>query len=149
MSIQLSNENKVSILVDLMKENRKQVEWVKNLDFKILYYTLAFWVAIVAWLSTKPPATTPKCVLSGAVILISILATGLFIRNHARHADLNTEFIRMASSLHLTTGNEYGLYVIYPKRNGSDWAFHLGRGLYFLFIIIGATFTTLFIWTLP
>jgi hypothetical protein len=54
VAMEINKERKVDILLKLLEENRKQVEWLKNLDHKIVYYTVLLFIVGIAWLASRP-----------------------------------------------------------------------------------------------
>jgi hypothetical protein len=47
------------------------VEWVKNLDFKIVYYCLGFFIASIGWFSANPPQRSQLTFLVLAFVLLT------------------------------------------------------------------------------
>ena len=144
--MEINREWKVDILLKLLEENRKQTEWVKNLDHKIVYYTVLLFIVGIAWLASKPYPTPQYCSLLISIIGIVVFDILFLIRNHYRHIELDNEIRRISKALLLNKENEYNSEAIYPLHDGQDFAFHAGRFLYIILIIFSAFMTWLFIY---
>jgi hypothetical protein len=145
MPVKLTDEKKIDILLKLFEENRKQVEWLKDLDFKIVYYTLAIYLAMVAWFSANHPKDSYIPFLVVAIILVASTAVLFLARNHIRHTGLNAELGRTMEALGLMSANEYAEKPLFSSSSGKDWAFHLGRVLYGVAVIATALLTYIFL----
>ncbi len=140
-----SEDKKVDVLLKLMEENKKQIEWVKNLDYNIVYYTVLLFFAIIAWTASKPSfITLPNWFFILAVVTFTILALSFLYRNHYRHSRLNKEYENLKDALSLTKKDVYNSEPICIV--GDDWAFIFGRILYAILIILGATFTIILLY---
>ena len=142
--MKLDDQKKADVLLKILEENRKQTEWVKNLDYKIVYYTVLFFLAGIAWLGSKPASAPPKWLFDLAIGVVSLLAIIFLLRNHMRHGGLNQEYFRIVEALLLNKENEYGSQPLYQARRDPDWAFHAGRGIYAILIILSAIVTPRF-----
>lgn len=142
--MKLNDEKKSDILLKLLEENGKSVEWLKELDFKISYYTLALFLALIAWLASNVPNEDDKWVFYVIVALTATLSVVFLIRNHSRHATLNFELDRVHTALLLKAAGEYAPDVLVDTVK-NDWEFHLGRILYGLFILAAAVVTCIFL----
>src|SRR5438132_554514 len=91
----LSIDKKADILLQLHLENRKQAEWVKELDFKVVYSTLGVFIGAIFWLGSKPATATQRPIVAVALGLVAGLALIFLARNHARHISLNHERARV------------------------------------------------------
>lgn len=145
MAIDLRSDKKIEVLLHLLDENRKQVIWVKNLDFKMAYYSLGFFVAATAWFSANPPQSEQIRLLQVFVAVSALLSWSFLWRNHSRHDGLNREFNVILDALRLTEANVYAEKPICPIQTRVDWRFHFGRGLYALFVGVGAVATCAFL----
>lgn len=143
--MKLNDKDKVEVLLKLLEENRKQVEWVKELDYRVVYYTIFALLAGLAWLAAQQRSASLRMLFNGAVIVVSLLAVIFLIRNHRRHAGLNKEFKRVVKALRLNKESEYTDEAIYPLREGHDWPFHAGRALYGVLIIVVAILAMFFL----
>lgn len=133
----LNSKNKVDVLLKLIEENRKQAEWVKNLDYKIVYYTVILLGLVIVWITNNPKIELLKEFFFLTIIMFGILSIIFLLRNHIRHSGLNKEYGKIIRALLLTQSNVYHQEPIYnSKKRGIDWMFHLGRSLYILFIVI-------------
>lgn len=151
--MELDNDRKVDVLLELLKEKRRQVQWLKDLDFKIAYFTVSLLVAIMAWLGTAEQVKVPDCVLRVSVLSVSILALGFFLRNHSRHKGIRVENDNICQALLLMKVGEYDEQPILRKRSKRwwhDWPFWFGRLLYATVIAAAALSAWLSIsYTLP
>lgn len=118
---------------------------MKDLDFKIAYQTLFLYAAIVAFATTNAISyPSVRCVLFVTVMLISFGATVFLIRNHGRHLGLINEDSKLREALHLNDNGEYGVLISELKK--PDFYFHLGRILYVIFVMAGATLVSSLVW---
>ena len=141
-----TDDKKADVLLQLLDHNRKQAEWVKNLDFKVVYYCLGFFVASIGWFSANPPQQSQLPLLISSVVLMTLLSLLFLLRNHARHHALNAEFSSILSALNLMEPNHYGDQAVCKMWDTKvPWAFHFGRGLYSYFIICGAALAIAFV----
>ncbi len=144
--MEINKERKVDILLKLLEENRKQVGWLKNLDHKIVYYTVLLFIVGIAWLASRPYTTPQYCSLLISIIGIVVFDILFLIRNHHRHTELIYENRRISKALLLDKKNEYNSEAIYPLHDGQDFAFHIGRFLYIILIIFSAVMTWSFMY---
>ena len=137
MALSLEDSEKIDVLLKLLEENKKHVEWLKNLDYKIMYRTILLFCAIGAWWGSKPDLLPPpsECLLISLTWVITVLALGFLLRNHLRHAGLNNEFKRICAALSLDKKKIYGEEAIVDLANG--FSFHFGRILYGVIILAG------------
>lgn len=141
-----SDDKKADILLQLLDQNRKQTEWVKNLDMKIVYYCLGFFVVCIGWFSAHPPQSGQVPLLVSSFVLLAFLSILFLVRNHSRHHGLNTEFNNILEALNLMEPNHYSLDPVFKKwETKNSWAFHFGRGLYSFFILCGAVLAIAFV----
>lgn len=135
--MEIESTKKIDILLKLLEENRKSAEWLKDLDLKIARYSLALYLAAIAWLTAHPP--TKKWPWYSADIIIAVLGSAFLFRNSSRHQGFNEELGRIRTALGL---EQEGVY--HPKAIGhakpTDIAFYVGRVLYWLYVIAGALF---------
>lgn len=140
----LTDEKKTDVLLHFIDQNRKQAEWVKNLDFRIVYYCLGGFVALIGWFLATPPQRSQFPFLVSAIVFLTMLSLLFLLRNHSRHHSLNVEFRNILAALRLTEPNYYGTKPICEQPN-SKMVFHFGRGIYSAFIVCGAILTISFI----
>lgn len=143
--IDLSDDKKVEVLLKLIEENRKSAEWVKNFDFKVAYYPLLLYVALIVWSASNPLDVEQKVVLIVAVLLVMAISILFLNRNHTRHWTINEEFGRVRRALKLTTSDEYGEEPV-ADDIVVDKEFHKGRRLYKVIILGAAIFACFLIW---
>ena len=87
----IDDSQRIQILLKLVEQNAKAVEWVKELDFKIAYQTLFLYAAIVAFAATGTRSNPVRCVLFATVLVVAFAATLFLVRNHCRHLALIEE----------------------------------------------------------
>lgn len=47
MSIDLKDRDKMDVLLKILELNENHVEWIKDMDYKVTYYTFVFLIALV------------------------------------------------------------------------------------------------------
>ena len=132
--MKLDDQRKIEVLLKLLEENQKQVEWLKELDFRITYYTVVAMLAGIVWSASN--SSIPAWLLVWVVIIMSLLTLLFLSRNHLRHMELNREYRRITKALLLTQKGEYAEEAIYILRKREDWIFHAGRTLYALAVVL-------------
>jgi hypothetical protein len=135
----IDSKTKVDVLLKLLEQNRKSVDWLKDFDFKIAYYSLALYLAAIAWLTGHPPKPEEKWVWYSADAIVAILGSVFLVRNSARHKGFNQELNRIWTGLRLTEPKFYsesGEAIC--NAPAIDFAFYLGRALYVLYVVASA-----------
>lgn len=146
MVLKLTDKTKSEVLVKMLEETEKQIIWLKNLDYKVMYYTFLFILVLSAWVATSPSTIPPKLLLVLALLIMPIISIVFLIKNHLRHSKLRDQYGRIAKALKLNT-EEYG-EIIYPDLEKHDLIFHLGRMLYIFLLIAGTSLAGYFVWNL-
>jgi hypothetical protein len=127
---------KVNTLHKLLEEYGNQIQWVKDLDFKIIYYTLGLFVAVIAWFSTNPPQKELFPFLKSVIYFLGIWSIVFLIRNHFRHSKILDKLHNIHEALLLNKPGEYYSSAIESSTSIKDLSFHMGRILYIFGIII-------------
>jgi len=124
------------------------VDWVKELDFKVVYQTLFLYAAIVAFVSTKHGVSSDvRCILFTVTILVGLIASGFLVRNHLRHCTLLRDDERIKQLLQLMDKGIYGTEAVFKKRETTtDAAFLLGRPLYLIAVLLGMALVGALVW---
>ena len=148
MCIELGHRDKIDVLLKVLELNAAHVEWIKNMDYKVTYYTLVFVIAVVVWIAASPVQLPPLFVIVSSLIGVCGLAILLLAKNHWRHKELNEEFRRIVHALKLNQANSYSTQQIVTLRQ-SDLPFHLGRSLYMALIIVSGLLAGLFAVQVP
>lgn len=143
--MQIDDQNKIQVLLRLLEQNAKSIEWVKEFDFKIAYQTLFLYAAIVAFAATKDTSSQVRCLLFVTVLFVALGAVTFLLRNHGRHLGLVKEDAQIRKALLLTESKIYHDEPIFQV-TGPDFFFHLGRILYVLFVMVGATLVGSLVW---
>src|SRR5262245_55423930 len=133
MPLNISDETKVNILLKHIEINRKEVEWLKDLDFKTINYTVTVYVGLIAWLVVNKQDIQANIAGQFIVVVwgIAIFGSMLLARNHIRHRELNQTLNRLQKALNLMAKHEYSDDEIFKdKPSGMDVEFHLGRLIY-------------------
>jgi hypothetical protein len=137
-AISLDNDsNQIEILKTIIEDNGKQVEWVKNLDFKATEYAIIFTVISICWLATNGINFGSVMLIKWAILIIPLASILILIRNHIRHFKLNRQWQKVVISLKLNERNIYNDAPIVKIVN-NELTFHLGRVLYALPILATA-----------
>jgi len=136
---------KVDTLHKLLEEYGSQVQWVKDLDFKIIYYTLALLVGIDAWFAANPPSRPLLPSLYAIVAFLAAWSIVFLWRNHSRHGGLLDKLQQVHDALLLTEPKAYGTAPLEKTRSSKDLAFHSGRILYGVAILIASSLSAVFI----
>lgn len=145
MQIQIDDKDKVRVLLTLLEQNAKSIEWVKEFDYKIAYQSLFLYAAIVTFIAKITVSDQVRCVLFVMVLFVALGAVIFLSRNHLRHFSLVKENGQMRKALLLTESKIYHDEPIF-KATEPDLAFHLGRILYVLFVMGGATLIGSLVW---
>lgn len=130
MSLNLTDEMKVDTLHKLLEEYGKQIQWVKDLDFKIIYYTLGLLIAVIAWFSANPPQKELFPFLEYVIYILGLWSIVFLIRNHARHSEILDKLQHIHDALLMNKPGEYCSSVLESSTSVKDLSFHLGRILY-------------------
>ena len=132
----ISDDKKVDVLTNVLNENRRQAIWVKNLDFKIIYYTLLLFLALVAWVSSEGLKHALYYLMSRLVFTLFIIDALFLTRNHLSHYYLNKEYFRIIEVLKLSNAHEYDTKAVIKKSKFHNYTFHGGRILYIAFFYL-------------
>ncbi len=143
--MQIDDQNKVQVLLRLLEQNAKGIEWVKEFDYKIAYQTLFLYAAIVTFIATKTISNDVRCLLVVTVLFVAFGAAIFLVRNHLRHRSLVKEDAAIRKALMLTESKIYDEKPI-SSVTEPDFAFYLGRILYILFVIGGAALVSRLVW---
>ncbi len=135
-SLSLNDKMKVDTLHKLLEGYGRQVQWVKDLDFKIIYYTLGLLVGVVAWFITNPPGKGIIFTLYGVITFLGLWSIILLCRNQKRHATLLDKLQLVHKALQLDLPNQYAPFALETCKNLKDWAFYAGRCIYAIGIAI-------------
>lgn len=141
--MEIEKEKKVEIILAFIEENRKQVEWVKDLDFKATQYSIVFILVSIGWLLTNGVTHVPQEWMYAAFSVMPTLAIAILCRNHRRHYKLNRQWQAAAKALQLDKENVYlpdPIVKIYDQ----ETIFHLGR-LFYIIPILGTAIGSFFI----
>jgi len=103
--MQVPEAEKVRVLLQLLEQNLKSVDWVKDLDFKVFYHTLFPLGAVVAFVATRTITSDVRCVLFTTTIFVGLVAVGFLVRNHCRHIDLLRDDGNIKQALQLFDNN--------------------------------------------
>lgn len=143
--MQIDDRDKVRVLLTLLEQNAKGIEWVKEFDYKIAYQSLFLYAAIVTFVAQVSISDQARCVLFVTVLFVAFGAAIFLLRNYLRHFGLVRESAQIRKALLLTESKTYHDQPIF-KVAEPDLAFHLGRVLYILFVMGGATLVGSLVW---
>ncbi|MFC2028867.1 hypothetical protein ACFLTX_02960 [Chloroflexota bacterium] len=149
MTIRFTNQMKVDTLHKLLEEYGKQIEWVKDQDFKIVYYSLGLMVAMVVWFAANPPQKNLLVYLYGVITFLGIWSIVALIRNHMRHSIILEKLQNVHTALGLNVPGQYIASALEQNKKTKDLAFHAGRSLYILAILAACILSAIIINSLP
>lgn len=141
--MEIKPKEKIEILLTMIKENNVQIIWLKDLDFKIVYYSVVLLFATLTWLATTTTAENSQLLFMYryfSLILVT-LSTLFLIRNHFTHWRIRFNNRRMLGTLGLFKKNIYGTEP--PVTYSNDFMFHMGRFIYFVILVISGTTSTI------
>jgi hypothetical protein len=141
MKLELTDQMKVNTLHTLIEEYGRQVQWVKDLDFKIIYYTLAFLVAIIAWFIANPQEQA--YIFIWIIAFLCVWSIIFLFRNHFRHGVLLDKLRSVHEALGFFEPKLYAEEALEGRKNFKDWAFHAGRILYAFGIVCAGLFSAI------
>jgi hypothetical protein len=136
--MEIERKEKIEILLTMLKENNIQIIWLKDLDLKIVYYTVVLQFATITWLAATQ--NTQLLFVFRFFSFVTLVLSGLFLlRNHITHNRIRLNNRRMLNALGLFSKNRYGDESMLTY--SSDWTFHAGRLIYLVILAISSIAT--------
>lgn len=124
------------ILLRILDEKNKSIDSIKNLDWKIVYFSIFSFAACVYWVSSKPAILPNRNTFYTIIIGFSLLSIIFLLRNHLRHHFLRQERYQILKLLF----SPEQLKEISSKKFMHELLFHLGRSIYICYILLGTIF---------